>query len=210
MDPSSVALVEHLARQGVLARVASGAGAKGPRGPEAVRPWASFTQVNPAVNAALVEAVTAGATALGARTFLDLYAGSGNFSLPLAGGGRSGVMVELEPTAADSARREAASRGLSLEVIALSSARGLEKLNARGARFDLVVLDPPRAGAKEAIGGIVQLRPPGIAYVSCDPVTLARDLKELVAVGYALESVSCFDMFPHTHHVETLAWLGRT
>jgi tRNA/tmRNA/rRNA uracil-C5-methylase (TrmA/RlmC/RlmD family) len=72
-----------------------------------------------------------------------------------------------------------------------------------------VVLDPPRAGAKGALPGIATLRPRAIAYVSCDPVTLARDLKELVLAGYRLESVRCFDMFPHTHHVETLAWLDR-
>jgi 23S rRNA (uracil1939-C5)-methyltransferase len=72
-----------------------------------------------------------------------------------------------------------------------------------------VVLDPPRAGAKDALRGIVTLRPTAIAYVSCDPVTLARDLREIVAAGYRLESVRCFDMFPHTHHVETLAWLDR-
>jgi 23S rRNA (uracil1939-C5)-methyltransferase len=202
-------LLEHLGRGGVVARVVPAASSNGPPGADAERPWAAFTQVNPAVNAALVEAVTAGAATRPTPTFLDLYAGSGNFSLPLAAAGRSGVMVELERTAAEAARREAASRGLSLEVLPLDAARGLAKLVARRTRFELVVLDPPRAGAKDALRGIVTLRPTAIAYVSCDPVTLARDLREIVAAGYRLESVRCFDMFPHTHHVETLAWLDR-
>jgi 23S rRNA (uracil1939-C5)-methyltransferase len=71
-------------------------------------------------------------------------------------------------------------------------------------------LDPPRAGAREAISGIIALGPRLIAYVSCDPVTLARDLKELASARYELRNVQCFDMFPQTHHVETLAFLVRT
>jgi 23S rRNA (uracil1939-C5)-methyltransferase len=119
-------------------------------------------------------------------------------------------MVELDRAAANAAKRAAAERSVALEVLEVDTARGLDALVARRSEFDLVVLDPPRAGAREAIRGIVAIRPSAIAYVSCDPVTLARDLKELVAAGYRLESVQCFDMFPHTHHVESLAWLART
>lgn len=209
--PRSIApLLEHLARHGILARVTPRASAKGAEAAPTERPWAAFTQVNPAVNEALVAAVTSGADARGAGAFLDLYAGSGNFSLPLAAGGRKGTLVELDAVAADSARREAAARGVALEVLALDAVRGLEKLAARRVTFDLVVLDPPRAGAREAIPGIVAVRPRLVAYVSCDPVTLARDLKQLVRTGYRVESVECFDMFPHTHHVESLVWLART
>jgi 23S rRNA (uracil1939-C5)-methyltransferase len=76
--------------------------------------------------------------------------------------------------------------------------------------IDFLLLDPPRAGAENAvIAGILALRPPRIAYVSCDPATLARDLKKLIAGGYALNSVVAFDMFPQTHHVETVAHLSR-
>ena len=68
-------------------------------------------------------------------------------------------------------------------------------------------MDPPRLGAKPAIPGLLQLRAPRIVYVSCDPNTLARDLKELCAGGYQLESVEAWDMFPQTHHVECVARL---
>ncbi|MGI9254661.1 MAG: hypothetical protein ACR2J8_13025 [Thermomicrobiales bacterium] len=73
-----------------------------------------------------------------------------------------------------------------------------------------LLVDPPRAGLGPAvIRGIVRLRPARIAYVSCDPSTLARDLKTLITAGYAIEGVTGFDLFPQTHHVETVAHLAR-
>jgi 23S rRNA (uracil1939-C5)-methyltransferase len=69
-------------------------------------------------------------------------------------------------------------------------------------------MDPPRGGLEpEALRGVIRLRPARIIYVSCDPATLSRDLKALVASGYVLDSIAAFDMFPQTHHVETVAHL---
>jgi 23S rRNA (uracil1939-C5)-methyltransferase len=74
--------------------------------------------------------------------------------------------------------------------------------------LDFLLLDPPRVGCENAvITGILAMRPRRIAYVSCDPATLARDLKKLIAENYSLDSVAAFDMFPQTHHVETVARL---
>ena len=74
---------------------------------------------------------------------------------------------------------------------------------------DFLLLDPPRAGAESrVIAGIVQLKPKQICYVSCDPATLARDLRKLIAGGFSLDSVVAFDMFPQTHHVETVVHLS--
>ena len=74
--------------------------------------------------------------------------------------------------------------------------------------MDLVLLDPPRAGAESAvIKGIIDLRPLNISYVSCDPATLARDLKKLMAGGYDISAIAAFDLFPQTHHVETVVRL---
>jgi 23S rRNA (uracil1939-C5)-methyltransferase len=71
---------------------------------------------------------------------------------------------------------------------------------------DFLLLDPPRTGCENRdIAGILALRPAQISYVSCDPATLARDLKKLIASGYSLDSIAAFDMFPQTHHVETVA-----
>jgi len=76
---------------------------------------------------------------------------------------------------------------------------------------DFVLLDPPRAGAESAvIKGILDLHPKEISYVSCDPATLARDLKKLIAGGYVLDSIAGFDLFPQTHHVETVVRLTRS
>lgn len=173
------------------------------------RSGGAFSQVNAAVNAALVERVLGGAERRGARTFLDLYAGAGNFSLPLAKAGGQGVAVELDPRAAAAARRSAADQSLSLEVLAMDVVRGVAQLSKAKRRFDLVVLDPPRAGARLVLPKLASLRPPAVAYVSCDPVTLARDLRTLLDQGMKLDSVTCFDMFPQTHHVEVLAYLDR-
>jgi 23S rRNA (uracil1939-C5)-methyltransferase len=88
-------------------------------------------------------------------------------------------------------------------------ASALGELSGKPERFDLVLLDPPRTGAKEALPGLAALEPKAIAYVACDPVTLARDVRALGEKGWRVVSVACFDMFPKTHHVETLAWLER-
>jgi 23S rRNA (uracil1939-C5)-methyltransferase len=78
------------------------------------------------------------------------------------------------------------------------------------ARVDFVLLDPPRAGAESAvIKGIIELRPTQISYVSCDPATLARDLRKLMAAGYVIDSIAAFDLFPQTHHVETVVRLTK-
>jgi 23S rRNA (uracil1939-C5)-methyltransferase len=90
------------------------------------------------------------------------------------------------------------------------AAAKVRELERRGERFDLVLLDPPRSGAKDVLDGVVRLAPPVIALCSCDPVTLARDVGTLVGRGYRLEEVRGFDMFPSTHHLEALAWITRS
>jgi 23S rRNA (uracil1939-C5)-methyltransferase len=75
--------------------------------------------------------------------------------------------------------------------------------------FDFVLLDPPRTGAEdETINSLLRLKPKRISYISCDPATLARDLKKLVNGGFALEKIEGFDLFPQTHHVEAIAKLS--
>jgi 23S rRNA (uracil1939-C5)-methyltransferase len=174
-------------------------------------PVGGFTQVNWAVNAALIDAVVRGAQSRAARSFLDLYAGVGNFTVPLARAGLRGAAVEVESASVAALREALREQSLEgVEVVAGDVARTLERLGRKHHGAELAVLDPPRAGAKGAIAALVKLAPKCIAYVACDPVTLARDLRQLVDAGWELEAVSCFDMFPQTHHVETLAWLRRS
>lgn len=173
-------------------------------------PADAFSQINVAVNRRLVEAVLDGARARGLTSFCDLFAGVGNFALPLARQGLSGVMVERVPSAVLAAQRAARAQGLGgLTARSADAARALADLTREGRRFELVVLDPPREGAPEVVRGIPGLEPRAVAYVACDPVTLSRDLRPLVEAGFGVTSVRPFDMFPRTHHFETLVWLDR-
>lgn len=173
-------------------------------------PADAFSQINVAVNRELVTAVVAGAVERKLTSFCDLFAGVGNFALPLARQGLSGVMVERTASAVLAAQRVAAEQGITrLATRTADTQRALTDLVREGKRFELVVLDPPREGASEVVAGISGLSPRAVAYVGCDPVTLSRDLKPLLASGLRLHSVQAFDMFPRTHHFETLAWLER-
>lgn len=173
-------------------------------------PADAFSQINVAVNERLVGAVVTGAKARGLASFCDLFAGVGNFALPLARAGLSGVMVERSPSAVRAAENAAAEQTLKgLRARSCDALRALTDLTTEGRQFELVVLDPPREGAREVVAGIARLSPRAVAYVACDPVTLSRDLKTLVASGLQVSSVQPFDMFPRTHHFETLVWLDR-
>jgi 23S rRNA (uracil1939-C5)-methyltransferase len=170
-------------------------------------PADAFVQVNWAVNRILVEAVVEGARERGVSSFCDLYGGSGNFTLPLLKAGLEGVLIEGHAGAVAAARRSAVEQELGGDFVAADVKVGLRGLLKARRRFDLVLLDPPRSGAFEVLDQLADLGAPHVAYVACDPVTLARDLKKLVTRGYELVSASVFDMFPQTHHFESLAWL---
>lgn len=169
----------------------------------------AFVQVNWAVNQQIVGALLDEVERQRLRSFVDLYAGAGNFSLPLWAAGLRGVAVEAEGSAALAAKASMRTQGLPGEVLACDVVAGVERLIAARRRFELVLLDPTRAGAAELVPRLAELGPRSIAYCACDPVTLARDLGELVRRGFSLQAVRAFDMFPGTHHFETLAWLSR-
>jgi 23S rRNA (uracil1939-C5)-methyltransferase len=168
-----------------------------------------FIQINAEINQAMVNAAIAAAEIDAADRVLDLYCGLGNFSLPIA---------------------KRAAEVLGVEGAAPLVARAVSNANLNGignARFltadleqtdwpflhepwDLVFLDPARAGAEAAIAAMPTMHPRRIVYVSCHPGTLARDAGELVhRHGYRLKSVRALDMFPHTHHVEAIAVFER-
>ncbi|HMF58421.1 MAG TPA: class I SAM-dependent RNA methyltransferase [Pyrinomonadaceae bacterium] len=143
---------------------------------------------------------------------VDLYCGAGLFTLPLAEKFNRVLGVEVVETAAGYARRNLEGAGFANASVEVSAVSTWLQSNAHTlSPVDLVLLDPPRTGAEPgAIKGILALRPRSIVYVSCDPATLARDLKELLAGDYSLDSIAAFDMFPQTHHVETVARLATT
>ena len=142
---------------------------------------------------------------------LDLYCGVGLFTLPLARRFGRVVGIEGNPAATRHARRNLTDAGLANATVETASVGSwLARHAGDFVPPDFLLLDPPRTGAEaETIAAIITLRPRHISYVSCDPATLARDLRALFAVDYQLISVAAFDMFPQTHHVETVAHLTR-
>ncbi len=141
---------------------------------------------------------------------IDLYCGVGLFTLPLARRFERVIGIESNWTSAEFARRNLQNAQLSSARVVTSRVADWLKAHADAKpSADFLLLDPPRTGAEPGVvEGILALRPQEISYVSCDPATLARDLKQLLAGDYSLDSVAAFDMFPQTHHVETVVRLS--
>ena len=165
----------------------------------------AFFQINPSLLEPLIDFALAGAAG---KSALDLYSGVGLFTLPLARHFDHVLAVEANSMAARFARRNLQDAGLeNARVITATVTDWFRSRPATAA--DFILLDPPRAGAESAvIKGILELRPVEISYVSCDPATLARDLKKLLAGGYRIQTLRGFDLFPQTHHVETVVRLN--
>ena len=166
----------------------------------------TFFQINPSLLSPMIEFALADASG---ETALDLYCGVGLFTLPLSRQFQKVVGVEANAAAARFARRNLQRAGLTNASVTTATVTDWFRSGARGP-VDLVLLDPPRAGAESAvIKGIMDLNPADISYVSCDPATLARDLKKLIGGAYLIDSIRAFDLFPQTHHVETVVRLRR-
>ena len=164
----------------------------------------AFFQINPSLLGPLIDFALDDASG---ESALDLYSGVGLFTLPLSRVFRRVVAVEANPVATRFARRNLQDAGLNNARVITAGVAGWFR-TAPLREVDFILLDPPRAGAESAvIKGILDLHPAQLSYVSCDPATLARDLKKLVAGGYAVESITGFDLFPQTHHVETVVRL---
>ncbi|MGH8007828.1 MAG: class I SAM-dependent RNA methyltransferase, partial [Candidatus Binatia bacterium] len=165
-----------------------------------------FTQVSPAGNRALITALLALGDFQAEQRVIEMYCGAGNLSLPLARRVRELIGIEQDRVAIADARANAARAGLSnTRFVRASALTGVQDLLRAGARGDVVVLDPPRAGAAEVIDEIPRLGAQKILVVSCDPATLARDLRRLGTHGYQVQTLQPLDLFPHTYHVETIA-----
>ena len=172
----------------------------------------SFFQVNPDQAEALYAEALRAAGLTEDSEALDAYCGTGTITLAAARLARHVTGIEIVAPAIEDARRNAERNGLSdrADFICGDAAKEIPRLIARGRRFDAAILDPPRKGADEALlRALMAADVPRIAYVSCNPATLARDVKLLAAGGYALEWARPVDMFPWTGHVETVCLLGK-
>lgn len=170
-----------------------------------------FTQVNLALNRALVAQAVELLDPRPGQRVADLFCGIGNFSLPLARRGARVTGIEGDAALVARARANARANGMAAETeftvadLYLQAEAALASLP----RLDAVLLDPPRSGALEVCQGLAAHGPARVLYVSCNPATLARDAAVLVRGGYALEAAGIVDLFPHTAHVESMALFTR-
>ena len=164
----------------------------------------SFFQVNRHLLGTMLSLVGAHAAAVAQRRIaLDLYGGVGFFTLPIAALFERVIMVEGSPLSVRYARQNVPRNA---RVIAAPVENQIERLEPA----DFVFLDPPRAGARrEVIATIAERTRAKISYLSCDPVTFARDSSRIIASGWTLATLDLLDLFPNTHHVETLASFER-
>lgn len=164
----------------------------------------SFFQGNQFLIERLIDSAVKGASG---EIALDLFCGVGLFSLPLARKFTKVFGVETSEKTIGFAQKN--SENAKLANVEFSAASVGEFLSEnRFEKIDFILLDPPRVGAeRETIDAILKLKPAQISYVSCDPATLARDLKLLTESVYKIESIAALDLFPQTHHVETVARL---
>jgi 23S rRNA (uracil1939-C5)-methyltransferase len=168
----------------------------------------SFFQVNTAGAEALIELVRSSLAPSGDEVLVDLYCGVGLFGLSLAPQVRRVIGIELDANAASDFIHNAQDTDtVEVELLEGKAQAALSRLDET---VELLVLDPPRSGAgKEVVKEIARLGPRRIAYVSCDPATLARDARYLAERGYALREVQPVDLFPQTYHIEVVATFAR-
>jgi len=172
---------------------------------------ASFAQVNPRQTEYLYQTALAFADPGGNRSVLELYCGSGVLSVLLARQAGKLIGVDIDAAAIEQAQRNV--QQLHISNAGFMAIDVLEYLRSYPDTFPadgIIVLDPPRRGLPAAvIDELARLQPQRIVYISCDPATLARDLKRLLSHGYLVQAVQPVDMFPQTVHVETVVLMSR-
>ena len=167
----------------------------------------SFWQVNRAQAERLYEQARAYAALTGSETLLDLYCGTGTIGLTMAKNCKTLIGVEIVADAVHDAEQNAAVNTICNACFMCADApQAAAQLEQEGIRPDVVVLDPPRKGCGEAlVKTIAKMAPKRVVYVSCDPATLARDLRFFADAGYQTQEITPVDMFPRTAHVESVA-----
>lgn len=171
----------------------------------------SFFQVNTAQAQVLYEKALSYASLTGEESVLDLYCGAGTISLFLAQQAKEVTGVEVVKAAIeDACKNQQDNRVANARFVVGKAEEYLPKAVARGEKCQVVVVDPPRAGCdKKLLDAIIAGKPERVVYVSCDPATLARDIKRLCEGGYVLKEVQPVDMFPWTKHCECVGILNR-
>ena len=171
----------------------------------------SFYQVNPAQTAVLYGLAVEAAKLTGKEVVLDAYCGIGTIGLTAADHAKQVVGVELNRDAVQDAIGNARHNGVkNARFFAADATRWIREAAAAGEKADVIFMDPPREGSTpEFLASVARMAPKRVVYVSCNPVTLARDLATLTKLGYKAEGFTPVDMFPHTEHVETVVLLSK-
>lgn len=171
----------------------------------------SFYQVNRGQAQRLYEIAAQYAGLTGREHLLDLYCGTGTIGLTMARRAKRLTGVEIVPQAVEDAKENARRNGITnARFYCADAAQAARELRQKGEMPDVVVLDPPRKGCDEAlVHTVCGMEPARVVYVSCDPATLARDMKRFNALGYRPQELTPVDMFPRTAHVETVVLLQR-
>lgn len=172
----------------------------------------SFYQINPIQTEALYGKAMEFAGLTGKETVIDAYCGIGTIGLVAAKEAKTVIGVEVNTDAVKDAIINAKANAFSnAHFYAGDAGRFMEEMAQNGERADVVFMDPPRAGSdRRFLSSVVTLSPEKIVYVSCNPETLARDLAFLIHNGYQVKRIQPVDMFPHTHHIETVVLLNRS
>ncbi|MGV8146924.1 MAG: 23S rRNA (uracil(1939)-C(5))-methyltransferase RlmD [Alkaliphilus sp.] len=171
----------------------------------------SFFQVNTIQTEVLYDIVLDSANLKGHESVFDLYCGTGSISLFLARKAKQVYGIEIVEKAINDAKENAILNQITnAHFFAGDAAKTVEKLYKKGITANVVVVDPPRRGCDEKLlNTIIKMKPERIIYVSCNPATLARDLKHLCKRGYEVIEVQPVDLFPHTTHVETVSQMVK-
>lgn len=171
----------------------------------------SFFQVNPIQTEVLYNKALEYANLSGNETVFDLYCGIGTISLFLSEKAKKVIGVEVVPDAiADAKRNAELNRIENVEFLVGEAETVIPELYKEGTRADVVVVDPPRKGCEESLlKTLVEMQPKRIVYVSCNPSTLARDIKFLCGNGFEVNCVQPVDMFPFSYHVEAIILMTR-
>lgn len=171
----------------------------------------SFYQVNHSQAEKLYSLARQYAELKSTDNLIDLYCGTGTIGLTMAKDCKSLIGVEVVPEAIEDAKKNAVANNIhNARFICADASKAAEELKKEGIKSDVIILDPPRKGCDSSlIHTINEMNPERIVYVSCDPATLARDLKLFDELGYKTLEVTPVDMFPRTAHVETVARLKR-
>lgn len=172
---------------------------------------ASFYQVNHHQAQILYEKAIALANLHSTETVLDLYCGTGTITLAMARSAGNAIGVEVVPQAIEDARENARRNKIeNVRFFCADAGQAASRLAAEGIRPEVITVDPPRKGlSPEVIEAIGRMAPQRVVYVSCDPATLARDVKLLAPQGYRFCQAEVIDLFPRTKHVETVCLLTR-